>query len=89
MSFKDTIKATLSLNLQDKPEKVVVDLLKTKITESINMSIIPIYAIVEFDQTYKEEQVNTLLMLIKTNINVDVNIVDTNKIYCKLSNFLI
>jgi len=89
MSFKDTIKATLSLNLQDKPEKAIVDLLKTKITESINMSIIPTYAIVEFDETYTEEQVNTLLMLVKTNINVDVDIVDTNKIYCKLSNFLI
>jgi hypothetical protein len=89
MSFKDTIKATLSLNLQDKPEKAVVDLLKTKITESINMSVIPIYVVQEFDETYTEEQVNTLLMLVKTNINVDVNIVDTNKIYCKLSNFLI
>ena len=89
MSFKDTIKATLSLNLQDKPEKAIVDLLKTKITESINMSVIPIYVVQEFDETYTEEQVNTLLMLVKTNINVDVNIVDTNKIYCKLSNFLI
>jgi hypothetical protein len=89
MSFKDTIKATLSLNLEDKPEKAVVDLLKTKITESINMSVIPIYVVQEFDETYTEEQVNTLLMLVKTNINVDVNIVDTNKIYCKLSNFLI
>lgn len=88
MSFKDTIKSQLTLNLQTKQQqKIIVDNLQSEIIKSINETNIPTFCSVDYNEDWNDDEINMLKMLIKTNIGVDCN-VGAGKIWCQLINFL-
>lgn len=87
MSFKENVKIALIDNLQLKTKiNLVVDDLKNEITRCINLDEIPYYAIIDFNDLNSEE-INMLNMLITCNVGVNCDITD-DKIYCKLSDFI-
>lgn len=88
MSFKETVKNQLTLNLQTKlQQKIIVDNLQTEILRCINEVNIPPLCSVDYNTDWNDDEVNMLKMLIKTNINIDCD-VNYGKIWCSLINFL-
>jgi hypothetical protein len=88
MSFKDTIKSQLTINLQTKQEqKLIVDNLQTEIIRCIGEIKIPIYATMNYNLDWSDDEVNMLKMLIKSNVGVCCDVND-GKIWCPLSSFL-
>jgi len=88
MSFKDNIKAQLSINLQSKQQqKAVIEALQVEIERCIALSEIPQFCSVNYDENWNDNQVNELKMLIKCNIGVECD-VGNGKIWCQLIYFL-
>jgi hypothetical protein len=88
MSFKEQTKILLTDNLQLKTRVLaVVNDLETEITRCVNAPDIVNYASIPIPEDFSEVEMNELIMLLKCNIGVPVEISE-GKLYCKLINFL-